>query len=330
MADDDIDPSALCARGSLTTADVAAIQRGYYKDGIVAEGEADALFALEQSCKVQPIEWGPLFVMAIADYLVQQVQPQGYISAENASWLTERISVEGKVQSANEFELLVRVLEDARWAPAALSTLAMAQVRDAIVEGTGPLRQGRQKPAAGIVTGDDVAALRRILYASAGEGNISVTRAEAEVLFDISDAVDESLSDPAWADLFSKAIANHLMAGSGYVAPSREEALRSEAWLAAEPDLGGFLTEMVQSGLGGIWASYHSPDAEDLALAKVEEQRRAILVNEEVTAPEAGWLADRIGRDGHVSQAERALLGFIKTNSPKIDPALSPLLAKYA
>ena len=62
----------------------------------------------------------------------------------------------------------------------------------------------------------------------------------------------------------------------------------------------------------------------------MEEQRRAILVSEEVTAVEAGWLADRIGRDGRVSEAERALLGFIKTNSPKIDPALIPLLATYA
>ena len=330
MADDEIDPSALCARGSLTSADVAAIQRGYYRDGIVAESEADALFALEQSCHVQPPEWGPLFVMALTDYVVHQVQPQGYVAAENAAWLVERIAVDGKVQTLNEFNLLVKVLEEARWAPGSLATLALGQVRDAIVDGTGPLRLGARKPAAGIATAEDVAALRRILYASAGEGNIAVTRGEAEVLLDIGDAVDESLSDPAWADLFSKAIANHLMAGSGYVAPSREEALRQEAWLTAEPDVGGFLTDMVHSGLGGVWAAYHTPDVEDLAMARVEEQRRSILVNEEVTAVEAGWLATRIGRDGRVSEAERALLGFIKTNSPKIDPALIPLLATYA
>jgi hypothetical protein len=330
MADDDIDPSALCARGSLTSADVAAIQRGYYQDGIVAEGEADALFALEQSCREQPAEWGPLFVMALTDYLVHQAKPEGYISAENASWLIERISADGKIQTRNEFDLLVKVLEEARWAPGALAALALGQVRDAIVEGTGPLRSGARKPAAGIATADDVVTLRRILYASAGEGNIAVTRAEAEVMLDIGDAVDETLSDPSWADLFAKAIANHLMAGSGYVAPSREEVLRQEAWLAAEPDLSGFLTEMVQSGLGGIWASYHAPDAEDLALARVEQHRRAILVNEEVTAPEASWLADRIGRDGRTSEAERALLSFIKTNSPKVDPKLAPLLAMVA
>ena len=330
MADDEIDPSVLCARGILTKTDVAAIQRGYYRDGIVAEAEADALFALEQSCRVQPPEWGPLFVMAVTDYVVHQVQPQGYVAAENAAWLVERISIDGKVQTLNEFNLLVKVLEDARWAPGSLATLALMQVRDAIVEGTGPLRQGLLKPAPGIASAADVAALRRILYASAGEGNISVTRAEAEVLLDIGDAVDEELSDPAWTDLFAKALANHLMAASGYVAPSREEVLRQEDWVAAEPDLGGFLSDMVQLGLNGIWAAYRTPDVEDLAMARVEAQRRAILVSEDVTAVEAGWLADRIGRDGRVSEAERALLGFIKANSPKIDPALSPLLAKYA
>ncbi len=331
MADaDDIDPSAICARGSLSSADVAAIRRGYYQDGVVAEGEADALFAIEQSCRMQPPEWGPLFVEAITDYLVHQLKPEGYLTAENASWLTERICLDGKVQTLNEFNLLVKVLEEARWAPSSLSQLALTQVRDAIVEAAGPLRQTARKPGAGVATADDVATLRRILYASAGEGNIAVTRAEAEVLLDIGDAVDESLSDPSWADLFAKALANYLMAAAGYTAPSREETLRQEAWQSAEPDFGGFLGDMVHSGLGGIWASYQTPDVEDLALAKVEQQRRALLVSEEITAPEASWLADRIGRDGRISQAEHALLGFIKANSSNIDPALQPLLARYA
>ena len=331
MADaDDIDPSALCARGSLSSREVATLRQGYYKDGIVGETEADALFAIEQSCKEQPAEWGPLFVEALTDYLVHQVKPEGYLTAENAAWLTERISHDGKVQTLNEFNLLVKVIEEARWAPSTLSGLALNQVLDAVVECTGPLRQFHAKPAVGIVTAADVAALRRILYASAGEGNIAITRHEAEIILEIGDAVDEALSDPSWADLFAKAIANHLMFASGYTAPSREEVLRQEDWLAAEPDIAGFLGEMIHTGLSGVWGSYHTPDAEDLALAKVEEQRRAILVDEEIAAPEANWVIDRLGRDGRISQAEQALLSFIRSNSPKIDPALQTLVNQYA
>ena len=330
MADTiDIDPAAICTRGTLTSADVAAIRRGYYQDGIVSESEADALFAIEQSCAATPADWGPLFVEALTDYLVRQVKPQGYVTAENAAWLVERIAIDGKIQSRNEFDLVVSILDEARWAPASLPVLALGQVRDAVADGKGPLRMGA-KPALGVVTAADVAALRRILYASGGDGNIAITRAEAEVLMDIGDAADESLSDPAWTDLYAKAIANHLMAASGFAPPRREEALRHESWLEAEPELGGFLADMVRSGLRGVWDAYSTPGIEDLALARLEEQKRAILLSETVTAPEADWLAERINRDGRISEAEQALLGFIKANSPNIDPAMDKLMALVA
>jgi len=330
MADtDDIDPGAICARGILTPADVAAIRRSYYKDGIVSETEADALFALEQSCQNTPADWGVLFVEALTDYLVHQVKPEGYITTENAAWLSERISIDGKVQSRNEFDLLVKVLDEARWAPASLSALALAQVRDAVADGKGPLRKGT-RPALGVVTAGDVAALRSILYACGGDGNIAITRAEAEVLMDIGDAADEGLSDPSWIDLYAKAIANHLMAASGFAPPSREEALRQEDWLEAEPDFAGFLADMVRSGLRGVWDAYHTPDLDEMELTRLEQQKRAILLSEAITQPEAKWLADRIGRDGRIGDAELALLSFIKANSPRIDPALDALMAKVA
>lgn len=330
MADSDIiDPSAICQRGAITEAEIAAIRRNYYKDGIVSEAEADALFAIARSCPLAPAAWGALFIEALMDYLVHQVKPTGYVTAENAAWLTGRISVNGKISSRNAFDLLVKILDEARWAPASLTTLALAQVRDAVVNGKGPLRSG-SKPALGVITNSDAAALRSILYAAGGDGNIAVTRAEAEVLMDIADAADETLSDPAWTDLYTKAIANHLLAAHGYAPPPREEALRQEAWLEAEPDLGGFLGDMVRSGLSGVWEAYHTPDVEDLALAKLEEQKRAILIDEEITAPEAAWLAERINRDGRVSDAELALLGFLKANSPTIDPSLATLMARVA
>ena len=329
MADqDEVDPAAICARGTISNADVAAIRRGYYKDGTVSEAEADALFAIEQNCK-SPAAWGALFVEAVTDYLVNQVKPEGYVTSENAQWLTERITVDGKVQTQNELELLIHVLEEARWTPTSLSALALAQVRHAIIDSTGPLRVG-PRPATGIVTASDVNTLRRILYASGGDGSTAVTRAEAEVLMDIAEAADDALSDPAWIDLYTKAIANHLMAGAGFAPPSREEALKREEWLEAEPNLGGFFGEMVQSGLQGVWSAYHVADAETAELARLEDYKRSILVSEEVTAPEAAWLADRIGRDGHVGEAEKALLAFIGSNCPKIDPALKQLIAKVA
>lgn len=325
----DVDPGEICARKVVTPADVLAMRRGYYRDGYITEAEADALFAIEQSCPEQCPEWSTLFVEALTDYVVNEAKPQGYVTRENVAWLKERATVDGLVQTRNELELTVHVLEEARWSPAELSALALAQVRRAIVEAAGPLRPDG-KPGRGVVTASDVGLLRRILYAFAGDGNVAITRPEAEVLFDINDAADEVASDPSWCDLFAKAVANHLMATSGYTAPTRKQALHETDWLESRPGATGFLTGMVVGGLKGIWQSYAEPDAEDLALARLEEQRRSIVVDEAVTTPEAAWLAERIGRDGRMSQGERGLLRFIKAESPRIAPELKSLLEKAA
>lgn len=326
---DDIDPSEICARGSITTAEVAAIRRGYYRDGIVSEAEAGALFAIEQESKTQAAEWAPLFVEALTDYVVHQVPPAGYVSPANAVWLMERVAPQGKVTTRNEFDLLVSVIDQARFAPAALGLLALSQIRDAVKYGLGPLR-----PAGGgkrgVVGESDVALLRRVLYATGGEGSIGITRGEAELLFDIADAADEAACHPSWPDLFAKALANHVMTAGGYQVPSRQEALRQDEFLTSRRGAKGFPADTVGLGLKGVFAAYRTPGVEDLALARIEAERRAMLVDETVTAPEAAWLSERIGRDGKLGQAERGLLMFLKTESPKIDPALVPLLARVA
>ena len=49
---------------------------------------------------------------------------------------------------------------------------------------------------------------------------------------------------------------------------------------------------------------------------------------ESIDRAEAVWLAERIGRDGNLSENEQMLLKFIKDNSPKIDEALKPVFEK--
>jgi hypothetical protein len=56
----------------------------------------------------------------------------------------------------------------------------------------------------------------------------------------------------------------------------------------------------------------------------------AISVAETVNEDEAGWLAHRIGRDGTLHENEKALLRFIRAESPEIHPALQPLIEKAA
>jgi hypothetical protein len=55
-----------------------------------------------------------------------------------------------------------------------------------------------------------------------------------------------------------------------------------------------------------------------------------MITSEPVTEPEAQWLADRIGRDGHLHENEKALLRFLKQESSHLHESLKPLLDRAA
>jgi hypothetical protein len=318
------------ARGSIKDADVLKLRRNYYDDGSITADEADTIFALNDACPVQDPAWADCFVETITDYLVEQTEPRGYLTAENAQWLVDRIGRDGRVDSKTELELLVNVLDKARWAPQSLARFALDQVKHAVVSGMGPLRSGRNLEP-GVVSEADVDLLRRILYGAASDGNIAITQTEAEVLFEIDEASADGNNHPAWTDLFVKAIANCLMAASGYAPPPREVALARDAWLErrGELSLDNMLSGMA-TGLKGLFDGYREQTAEEAAIAQLTQQKVEIITREMITPAEAAWLAGQIGRAGRITPNDRALLMFLQAESPVIVPALRSLFDKAA
>jgi hypothetical protein len=309
----------ILASGRITAEDARAIRQVIYPDGVVGVIEAEWLFELNAACPDQDRAWADLFVEALTDQIVWQIDPPGYVRDKDAAWLIARVDRDGVVASGSEMELLLNILEKSRECPGSLTTYVLRQVQKAVLTGQGPLRSG-QRLVPGVVDAADVEILRRALYAAGGDRSLAITRAEAEILFDISDATARADNDPAWADLFVKAIANHIMFASGHQVPSREEALRRSHWVDdTRPDVGGFFTRMVK-GLSGLGSLYR-------------EAEMAVGVdtsNEAVSAEEAGWLVQRLTRDGQVTAHEQALLAFLKHESPSIHPALQPLLDRVA
>lgn len=318
-------------RGSIRDTDVARLRSAFYNDGHIAPEEAEALFRLDQACSDKADGWADFFVEALTDYVVNQADPVGYVTAENASWLIERIGHDGRLETRTELELLVNVLDKARWSPVGLVRFALDQVKQAVLHGDGALRAGASLEP-GTIGEAEVELLRRMLYSFGGDGNVAITRAEAEVLFEINDIVADAPANPAWTDLFVKAVANVLMAASGYAVPTREEALRREAWLDSRGDLslGSVLGGFVSDALGAVWGGYREQSAEERALARLERQRIEIVTNEHITEGEVAWLAERIGRDGRLTANESALIAYLRQESPKIDPALGELVARLS
>src|SRR5215510_7673390 len=95
------------ARGSIKDADVLKLRRSYYDDSRISAEEADTIFALNDACPVQDPAWADCFVETITDYLIEQAKPVGYLTADNAAWLIQRMSKDGRIESKTEIELIV-------------------------------------------------------------------------------------------------------------------------------------------------------------------------------------------------------------------------------
>ena len=208
---------------------------------------------------------------------------------------------------------------------------ALTSVNDAVISGKDALRNG-QPGKVGEVTDADVELIRRIIFAFGGDGNVAVTRAEAEILFEINDATAEATENAAWTELFVKAVAGVVMAASGYRAPPRTEALRREQWLESRGDLSpvNFVQTMFDGGFAGFSDLFVKRDEEERELDRLEKERRANLTNEEVTADEANWLVAQINRDGVLTYNESCLLAYLKSESKGLHPSLQSLLDRVA
>jgi hypothetical protein len=100
---------------------------------------------------------------------------------------------------------------------------ALTIVRDGVITGEGPTTRGRIHFSRAL-DADDAAWCARILTAIAVEHQ-PVSRAEAEALFEISEAAAERSDDGRFDDLLAKAVAHHAASESGLPVPPRTVAL---------------------------------------------------------------------------------------------------------
>ncbi len=316
-------------RGSIRDGDVARLAAAYAATETLGAEDAEALFGLHASCPIQDPAWSTFFVEAICDYVVHQARPEGYAVAENARWLIERIGRFGRVETSTELALLVHVLETARWTPPSLATFALAQIRQAIATGTGPLRANRDL-APGTITVSDVALAARIIRAFGRETTLPQPRSEADELIAINRALAPGQSTPAWSGLFVRAVGSAVLAATGHAVSARRESL--DATIQANAG-----SEMLGSGFEGrhpaslrIWSSCPMLSAEERALARLERQRHEIVTNEVIEEATDVWLMSRLSEVARPDDNETALVAFIVREATKLPPALSEFASRIA
>ena len=191
---------------------------------------------------------------------------------------------------------------------------------------------------AGVITPLDVEVIRAVIHGGGGLGAYTVTRREADLLFELNDATVEAGNTESWREVFVKGVGSYLMFPlAAPVAVAAEEILRLDASLEQRRT---YLTHLRELGQGlrdfeageiGEWVGELDLFGTRRAREKVaREQARAReeRARASIDEAEATWLIDRLDRDDALTDNERALLVFIRQNSPQIHPWLDKLFAK--
>lgn len=343
---------AICQRGSIRDSDVATLRRAFALDSHFAATDIDGLFRAHGLARVQDPSWGEFFVETLTDYVVRELEPAGYVTAAHAGWLVARVSQAGRVRTKTEQDLLLNVIDKARWVPESLLVFALSQIRDAVITGEGPLRVSGD-PGPGRITLAEVEQIRALLFAYGTEGPTPITQPEAETLLEIERAianrrqredgeVEMSPLDAwpieSWCDLLEKSLASAILSASGYAGPTREEAINEArpliGWgedsrpLASHRPAGRTAFGAVPSC--PLLAAYKPLGQEARAMQRLELQRIEIITGEPVASADAGRLSVRLQADAATSQAVGRLPALLRGAGFELHPALSSPSARGA
>ena len=307
------------AANGIDAQEVRRLREEVFADGIVNREEAALLFHLnELADRGNEPDWDEFFVEALTDFFVWKQEPRQYLSEADADFLAHAVLKDGRIDNATEFALLLNVLRWLRAAPQALIDTALAGLRQTVLQG-GTVLFGPDRQRRGVIDPADVECIRAVIFAPGSDGGLTVTRAEADLLFDLHEATRGKKNAPGWQEMFVEAVAHHLMCPTEPPRPpDAAELERRERWLEERRGIGGFMRDMARSLAGGS-----RPEPQHTALPPVSAYAR-----EAICPAEAEWLLNRIDADGEIDEAERALLHHIAESAAGIDERLRPLLAR--
>ncbi len=304
--------SKVAADGAISTDEVLSLRRDGWGDGRIVPDEAEALFAINDAIAAPSTEWSDFFVEALGEFIVNQVEPKGYVSQAQADWLIGWIDRDGRTESLTELELLVRLCERALSVPQNLMGYALTQIEQAVLTGEGPTRKNSTLEK-GHVSKAEADLLRRLLFASGSDRPAGVSRAEAEALFRIKDASLGGDNAPEWKQLFVQGVGNYLAGFTSGEALPRERAAELEAFMNdRRSSAAGFLARFGKSFLrDDLFDSF----ASSLKRGKVSDLDARVESARTVDQGEQTWLEGRIEADGEIDEYEAALLAFLEEES---------------
>lgn len=312
---------------TLDSAGALALRRNIYAKPSVTRTDLTNLLALGRAAgSAAPKDYADLLSAVAVDLLVNQADPTKYITQADADWLVAQLGQGGGLSCRAEFEMLVDVLRYAVSVPASLTAFAVGEIETAIINGH-KAGAGVADHAVGVITHDDVEALRTTVFAATDGSSLHVTRASAEALFRIAHATNGADNDATFDDFFAKAIGNYLMGIAHRWTPSVADELEREKWLNEKtPSFGAFLGGIFR----GLSEKHADADLESKIKAENEADAQDLARAGAVDPDETNWLLAHLTRDGPVTSAEKSLLRFLKQEAPVLQPALTAMMEREA
>jgi hypothetical protein len=326
--------------GVIDDTDVLEIRRAIYSgDCTISQAEAASLFAIERGRRHYARGWSELFVEALCDHVLVQQAPAGYLSEANAAWVEGQIKASKDPSTDVHVELVTRLIERAVEVPPSFSAFALRLVKDAVIYADTPDAAGREL-GSGYISEADLDLLSRILWGAGSEGHLAVSREEAEALFAIADATNGAANSDEFDDFFARAVGNYLIGATGRSVPSRETALRWACEREYKIDVLGALSRVLAATPRALSSNFAAELIKpvrtlgqdvDAAIAACERAREAAsAVAAVLTAEKAGWLIERIDRNGVITPAEQALARFVAREAAALDASLKGIMSKVA
>lgn len=297
------------ADGHVSSDEILSLRRLGWGDGKIYREEAEAIFAINNAIKKPSPEWVDFFVEALGEFVLNGSEPRHMCDEQEGRWLIEQIDHDGELESMAELELLVRVVERAHNVPRSLKTYALEQLEQAVMTGTGPTRCGGELSDTHISSAE-CNFIRRLIFASGGDGPAAVSASEAEMLFRLKDETLDHDNAPEWKKLFVDGVSNYLTGFFHANAQLEHDRVKDlEAFIADnEVRVGRFIGAMVRetpnvaNHFGKVFGN--KPEGSGF--------RARMIAGEAVTEGEAKWLDAMIDADGMVDEFERAVLDRLK------------------
>lgn len=325
--------SEIEAKRSIDGDDVRQLRRLVLATPGIDPIHAEMLLRFEKRCHTKVPVWQEFYVDTLTDYFVWQTTPPKRVGVKAAKQLFEYIVKDGKVAGLAELELLINIAHWSAFCQELVVYLVLKSVHDSVLTPKEAIfGQDREQ---GVITAADVHLIRRALYIGPLASGYSVTRRQADLLFDLNDGSKAAENHEDWSDLFVKAIGSHMIypegVGKGFVP---EDFKSRDEWAEESRAVGLLLMDFGRNDLRSTVADrlreidVFGRDAARREKYKEDQRFSDMLTLEYIEEDAARWLLDRITGAESMNPCTLAVLRRLRHGAGHLHPYLAEVLEK--